>query len=51
MVKYVLLHELCHTKYLNHSKNFWKLLAKYDDYYLEHDKELKNAEHYLPQWL
>jgi len=26
---YVVLHELCHTYYLNHSQNYWNLLAKY----------------------
>jgi len=25
---YVILHELCHTYYLNHSKNFWRMLER-----------------------
>ncbi len=48
---YVLLHELCHTKYLNHSNKFWDLLAQYDNNYLSHDKELKNGDQYVPQWI
>lgn len=37
-VKYVILHELCHIKYMNHSKDFWSLVATYMPNY----KEIKN---------
>jgi predicted metal-dependent hydrolase len=48
---YVLCHELCHTKHLNHSAKFWDLLSKYDKNCLAHDQELKNGDQYVPQWL
>jgi predicted metal-dependent hydrolase len=38
---YVLIHELCHTRHLNHSKDFWAEVAKYDPDYKEHRKSLK----------
>ena len=37
-IKYVILHELCHIKYMNHSKDFWNLVATYMPNY----KEIKN---------
>jgi predicted metal-dependent hydrolase len=41
LIDYVLIHELCHTRHLNHSKSFWAEVAKYDPLYLHHRKSLK----------
>lgn len=40
-IKYVILHELCHIKYMNHSKDFWDLVANYMPNYKEIKKEFK----------
>ena len=40
-IKYVILHELCHIKYMNHSKDFWNLVATYMPNYKEIKKEFK----------
>jgi len=40
-IKYVILHELCHLKYMNHSKDFWNLVAKYMPEYKSIKKEFK----------
>mgnify|MGYP000272654426 CR=1 FL=1 len=38
---YLLVHELCHTKVKNHSKQFWKEVEKHLPNYKELDKSLK----------
>jgi predicted metal-dependent hydrolase len=41
VVKYVMVHELCHTIEMNHSSRFWSLVEDCDSAYLENRKELK----------
>jgi predicted metal-dependent hydrolase len=41
---YIVVHELCHLKELNHGKNFWLLVAEQIPEYREHIKELKLIE-------
>ena len=40
-IKYVILHELCHIKYMNHFKDFWNLVSIYMPNYKEIKKEFK----------
>ena len=40
-IRYVILHELCHTKHMNHSKKFWDLVETYMPNYKEVRKSLK----------
>jgi predicted metal-dependent hydrolase len=42
LIDYVLLHELCHIKYLNHSKQFWALLCGFLPDYKNRKSELKS---------
>ena len=41
LIEYVIYHEFCHLKYLNHSKGFYLELMKYVPNCLEYRKELK----------
>ena len=41
IIKYVIVHELCHLKYMNHSKEFWKLVEANIPNYKELRKKLK----------
>jgi predicted metal-dependent hydrolase len=40
-IDYVIIHELAHTKYLNHSPEFWSLVSVGDPLYKEHRNDLK----------
>ena len=51
LVEYILIHELCHTKYLDHSDRFWKLVEQHDPNYLEHKRQLKIWQMQMPTWL
>lgn len=46
-----MLHELAHTRHLNHSARFWALLARLDPECARHDEELAQAWTYIPPWL
>ena len=47
IVDYVVIHELCHMIQLNHSKDFWKEVKRYDPSYKEHKKWLKENVYHL----
>jgi len=40
LIKYVVLHEMCHLIYKNHKRNFWDLIKKIEPEYLEKEKLL-----------
>ena len=42
IMEYVIIHELAHIKYKNHSKDFWNLVAIYCPNYKEIEKKFKN---------
>ena len=42
IIDYVVVHELCHIKHKNHSKNFWSEVEKLMPNYKKHRKWLKN---------
>ena len=44
---YVVIHELCHRKHMNHSPAFWAEVARVCPAYLQHRKWLKDNGHLL----
>lgn len=51
VVRYVLVHELCHTVHLNHSSDFWSLVGQYEPDYQTLDDSLRDARYLVPWWM
>lgn len=51
LVRYIFVHELCHTVHMNHSSRFWNLVGEIDSHYEWKDQELRDAWKYVPQWV
>lgn len=51
LMRYILLHELCHTRQMNHSQAFWKELFSVDPDALAHDKAMRGAWRHVPAWV
>ncbi|PSB26716.1 M48 family peptidase [Stenomitos frigidus ULC18] len=51
LVRYVFIHELCHTVHLNHSAAFWSLVAHYEPAYQKLDAGLRDARYHVPLWM
>lgn len=51
LVTYVFLHELCHTRHLDHSKEFWTLLGTHVPRAVDLRREIRDAWKYIPTWL
>jgi predicted metal-dependent hydrolase len=50
VVRYLLVHELCHLIALNHSRKFWSAVARYEPDYEALDRRLTKAWNEIPLW-
>lgn len=51
LVRYLMVHELCHLRHLNHSVRFWNLVESYEPAFKKHDSALRRARSLLPGWM
>jgi predicted metal-dependent hydrolase len=50
LVNYILMHELCHTRHMNHAEKFWALVRSFEPACKNHDKELRKGWQLVPAW-
>lgn len=51
VVRYLLLHELAHTRHMNHSRRFWALVAQLEPQWRELDAALSRGWREVPAWV
>lgn len=50
LVRYLLVHELCHLRHLDHSLRYWRLVESFEPDYRAHDRGLAIAWAEIPIW-
>ena len=50
LVRYLMVHELCHLRHLNHSRRYWALVERFEPDYRSLDKRLGDAWADIPFW-
>jgi predicted metal-dependent hydrolase len=51
VVRYLLVHELCHRVHMNHSQRFWGLVARLEPDFRALDRELGQGWRRVPDWV
>ena len=51
VVRYLLLHELCHTRHMNHSRRFWQLVERHEPDHRRLDRALTRGWQNVPNWV
>lgn len=51
LLRYLLLHELCHLRHMNHSRRYWDLVARFEPDCRALDRELDDAWRRVPAWV
>jgi len=51
LVRYLMIHELCHTRQMNHSSRFWRLVEGFEPRYREYERCLRGLTLTVPAWV
>jgi predicted metal-dependent hydrolase len=51
VVRYLMVHELCHRRHMNHSRRFWSLVASIEPDWKPLDVELLQGWRHVPAWV
>lgn len=51
VVRYLMIHELCHGRHMDHSKRFWNLVGRFEPDYRRLDRELTESWRQVPCWV
>ncbi len=51
LLRYLMIHELCHAQHMNHSRRFWRLVGRFEPRYRTLDKQLSDSWKQIPTWV
>jgi predicted metal-dependent hydrolase len=51
VVRYLMIHELCHGRHMNHSRRFWSLVESFEPQWKALDAELLRGWQNVPAWV
>jgi predicted metal-dependent hydrolase len=51
LVRYLMIHELCHARHMNHSRRFWALVRRFEPDCRKLDRQLTEAWRHIPTWV
>jgi len=51
VMRYLMIHELCHGRHMDHSRRFWKLVGQFEPGYERLDTKLTDGWRRVPGWL